>query len=187
MKKLILQQEIIPETKKVTEKDENSVKVDDTFNIVTDFINNLEIADDKKKLTENILRNFSKLFNIVQGVFFTWNNKEKVYETVNTYAFYSTEEAKKFSLGEGMTGQVAKNKKVLLIDNVPKNYINVASGLGEGTPKHLVLIPIVSNNNVLGVIELASFVEFPPDAKKIFAQIAIKISDLLKNYISFEN
>ncbi|MEA3450676.1 MAG: GAF domain-containing protein [Bacteroidota bacterium] len=187
VKKIEVQQQEIIDNEKETINIEKNNEIDDTNKIAINFINNLEIGDNMKKTTENILKNFSQLFNIVQGVFFTWNDKEKLFKTANTYAFYSTETEKKFSIGEGLTGQVAKNKKVLLIDNVPKNYINVASGLGEGTPKYLVLIPIISNNNVLGVIELASFIEFPPNAKKIFSQIAMKIADLLKNYISFES
>lgn len=169
----------------IEEKKEH--KKDDSNEIAVKFIKSIDVADTIEKFTENVLKNFAHVFEIVQGIFFLLDPKENSFKPSNTFAFYSTEINKKFIEGEGINGQVVKNKKILIIDNVPENYVTVVSGLGEGTPKYLIFIPIISKDNVIGLIELASFIQFPENAEKIFTIIAQNLADLLQNYISFEN
>lgn len=65
-----------------------------------------------------------------------------------------------FILGEGLVGQCAKENKSILVDNVPKEYIKIKSGLGETGPSSLVIIPIEFENRVVGVMEFATLKEF---------------------------
>ena len=65
-----------------------------------------------------------------------------------------------FRLGQSLIGQVAKSKKPMLVSNVPPEYVTISSGLGEGTPVNLIVMPIVFEGQVLGVIEAASFTPF---------------------------
>lgn len=162
-------------------------KKDESDEIAVKFIKSIDVADTIEKFTENVLKNFAQVFEIVQGIFYLLDEKENIFKISNTFAFYSTETNKKFVVGEGINGQVVKNRKILIIDNVPENYVTVVSGLGEGTPKYLIFIPIILKDNVIGLIELASFVQFPENAEKIFSLIAQNLADLLQNYISFEN
>ncbi len=175
------------EEKQKEENNDQQKEADKLRQITSSFIKNIGVADNLEKFTENILKNFANTFDIVQGIFFVWDEKNQIYKTANTFAFYSTETNKQFKIGEGITGQVAKNKKILLIDNVPENYISVVSGLGDGSPKYLIFIPIISSDTTVAVIELASFVQFPTPVEKVFAPIADNIADSLNNYISIEN
>lgn len=168
-------------------EERTELKKDNSKEIADKFIKSIDVADTIEKFTENVLKNFAQVFEIVQGIFYLLDEKENVFKISNTFAFYSTETNKKFVVGEGINGQVVKNRKILIIDNVPENYITVVSGLGEGTPKYLIFIPIIIKDNAIGLIELASFVQFPENAEKIFTLIAQKLADLLQNYISFEN
>ena len=171
---------------KAKEKEEQK-EAENFEQLISSFKKGIEVSDNLEKFTQNILKNFAKIFDIVQGMFFIWDQKNQYYKTANTFAFFSTQTDKQFKMGEGITGQVAKNKKILLIDNVPENYINVVSGLGEGSPKYLLFIPVISSDKVLAVIELASFVQFPTPEEKVFSPIADIIADFLNNYISIEN
>ncbi|MQA83394.1 MAG: response regulator [Streptosporangiales bacterium] len=65
-----------------------------------------------------------------------------------------------FAPGESLVGQVAVEKKPLLVEELPPNYITVRSGLGGATPTHLLVLPILFEDEVLAVIELASLHRF---------------------------
>jgi signal transduction histidine kinase/CheY-like chemotaxis protein/HAMP domain-containing protein len=66
----------------------------------------------------------------------------------------------RFALGETLVGQAAAAKQTVVVDDVPPGYFTVASSLGQAVPLHLIVLPIVVEDQVLGVIELASMSSF---------------------------
>jgi CheY-like chemotaxis protein/signal transduction histidine kinase/HAMP domain-containing protein len=62
-----------------------------------------------------------------------------------------------FRLGEGLVGEAALQTEVVVIDNPPADYLRIRSGLGEGSPRAIVLLPLVHLGKVTGVLELALF------------------------------
>ncbi|MGJ8693013.1 MAG: response regulator [Thalassotalea sp.] len=68
--------------------------------------------------------------------------------------------AKVIALGEGLVGQCALEKTTITLTDPPTNYIHINSGLGESSPRMIVILPILHNEQLIGVIELASFVPF---------------------------
>ncbi|GED69706.1 histidine kinase [Brevibacillus reuszeri] len=86
---------------------------------------------------------------------------ETVFIRVADYALADQENATdSFRLGEGLVGQCAVDKRIFLIDHLPEDYIKVTSGLGEATPRHLVVAPIMVEGRVEAVVELAAFQPF---------------------------
>src|SRR5579863_6828948 len=71
-----------------------------------------------------------------------------------------SEHGKRLELGEGLLGQCAIDKQKILIDNVPSDYVRIASGLGDASPRSLLVLPVVFEGQLKGVIELASFEGF---------------------------
>src|SRR6201985_1737658 len=67
-----------------------------------------------------------------------------------------------YRLGQSLIGQVAKSKRSIVITNLPEGYVKISSGLGEARPANLAVLPILFEDQVLGVIELASFNSFSP-------------------------
>ena len=66
----------------------------------------------------------------------------------------------RFKLGESLVGQAARSRRVIAVEGVPGDYIGISSGLGQARPGGLIILPIVVEDQVLGVIELASFTPF---------------------------
>ncbi|MBR7835768.1 HAMP domain-containing protein [Actinospica durhamensis] len=66
----------------------------------------------------------------------------------------------RFKLGESLVGQSARSRRVIAAEGVPGDYIGISSGLGKATPGGMIILPIVVEDQVLGVIELASFTPF---------------------------
>src|SRR5439155_22250684 len=48
-----------------------------------------------------------------------------------------------FRVGQGLVGQCAREKRGLLLDNVPANYVRISSGLGGATPASLIILPVL--------------------------------------------
>ncbi|MFD5021549.1 CHASE3 domain-containing protein [Paenibacillus sp. NPDC058367] len=62
-----------------------------------------------------------------------------------------------FQIGEGLVGQCAKEARLIHIQDLPDEYINIQSGLGVSAPKFLILLPVCFSGEVVAVVEIASF------------------------------
>ncbi len=137
-----------------------------------------KFSDSVEDFSEQLFKNLSNSLNIVTGMLFLWDNAKQVYYTAGSYAFYREDTYKEYKLGEGLIGQVAKDRKILYIDNVPEGYIVTLSGLGKGTPKYLAIMPIIKNKQTIGVVEIATFSPIPEPATIILETISKKLSEI---------
>jgi HAMP domain-containing protein/signal transduction histidine kinase/CheY-like chemotaxis protein len=88
---------------------------------------------------------------------------------------------KEFAIGEGLIGQCAWEKGRVLLTNIPKGYINIASGLGKVKPSTLIILPVLFENNVKAVIELASLQNFNETHLDFLGQVTESIGIVLNN------
>ncbi|HEU5078781.1 MAG TPA: HAMP domain-containing protein [Opitutaceae bacterium] len=112
-----------------------------------------------------ILSELAPVVSAQQGVFYTMDNssKEANLRLLASYAFRRRKHSvNEYKLGESLVGQAALEKERILLTNVPGDYIQISSGLGEATPRNLIVMPVVFEGQVKAVIELASFDEFSP-------------------------
>jgi signal transduction histidine kinase/HAMP domain-containing protein/CheY-like chemotaxis protein len=65
-----------------------------------------------------------------------------------------------YRIGQSLIGQVARTKRSIVVADIPEGYVKISSGLGEASPATLAIVPILFEDQVLGVIELASFTAF---------------------------
>lgn len=101
-------------------------------------------------------------------------------ELFASFAYHAPEgETVTYRFGEGLAGQVAKHGECLTIDAVPEGYIEIISGLGRATPTHLIILPVKHDDQVVGVVEIASFKEFSEQQKSVllttFDQLGLKL------------
>lgn len=106
---------------------------------------------------ERILNNLSKHFQIAQGIFYLKNVETEKFESLCTYAYNSEKGPSAFKIGEGIPGQVAKNKTILNLREIPENYLNIQSGLGDAPPRNILFLPLLLNKETIGIIEIATF------------------------------
>ncbi len=85
-----------------------------------------------------------------------------------------------FKPGEGLVGRCASDKKILVIHDVPEDYIRIRSGLGEAKPATIILVPLVFDGQVLGVIEVATF----QIVKKYKIEFLQSLADSMAIYLS---
>lgn len=113
------------------------------------------------ELGDQVIEKLVKYMKANQGSLFVLNEQEQTLNLLASRAW----ERKKFlnknvSLGEGLLGQAALEKESILITDVPEDYINITSGLGKALPRSVAIVPLMSEEIVVGVLELASFHEF---------------------------
>jgi signal transduction histidine kinase len=84
-----------------------------------------------------------------------------------------------FSIGEGLVGQVAFEKERIILSNVPGNYIKINSGLGKAKPANLIILPVLFENKVKAVIELASLDTFSQTHLDFLSQLTESIGIVL--------
>jgi HAMP domain-containing protein/signal transduction histidine kinase/DNA-binding response OmpR family regulator len=65
-----------------------------------------------------------------------------------------------FKMGQGLVGQCAQEKRRIVVNKIPKNYIQISSSLGEATPVSIIVLPVLFEGEAKAVIELASFDQF---------------------------
>ena len=90
-----------------------------------------------------------------------------------------------FVAGEGLAGQAAVERTPILITDAPAGYLTVGSGLGEAVPVSLAVLPILFEDQVLGVVELASLTGFSAAHLAFFDQfvgtIGVTINTIMAN------
>jgi signal transduction histidine kinase/DNA-binding response OmpR family regulator/CHASE3 domain sensor protein len=72
------------------------------------------------------------------------------------YALDSGQRKELIQVGEGLAGQVAEQRKQILLVDIPEGELTISYGTGKTTPKNVVAIPILRNARLMGVIELGS-------------------------------
>ncbi len=125
-----------------------------------------------KGLDEKILVNLARHFNAASGIIFIRDLKTGHYSTNGTYAFVHHKDPLKFREGEGLPGQAARNKKIIQLNHVPGDYMQVASGLGRGIPQHLLIMPVIYDKTTIAVIEMASFSTFNEEQLWVLDKLA---------------
>lgn len=123
-------------------------------------------TDDMEKMAFNVIKNLSNYVNAIQGGFFLFveEESEKYLDLIAFYAYGRKKFAdKRLKWGKGLIGTAAVERKTIHMDKLPDSYINVTSGLGQANPNNLIVCPMIANDELFGVIEIASLSEFTKD------------------------
>ncbi|WKN45592.1 GAF domain-containing protein [Tunicatimonas pelagia] len=141
-------------------------------------------ANSPEDLSEKVLAYLVKYVEANQGAVFIAEHDQERNEQVLRMATCYAYEKKKFEdkvvrLGQGLVGQTFLEKKTTHLTKVPQDYVNITSGLGEATPGHLLIVPLIVNENVEGIIELASFKDFPSDTIQFLEKVGESIASVI--------
>jgi signal transduction histidine kinase/HAMP domain-containing protein/ActR/RegA family two-component response regulator len=100
------------------------------------------------------------------------DENDTVLRLIGSYGYQRRSMPTTFRPGEGLVGQAAVEKRSIMLKETPPGYLKIASGLGEASPAHVVVLPVLFEGRLLGVIELATFSSFTTVALDFLNQIA---------------
>ncbi len=132
--------------------------------------------------TRLILSELAPVVAAQHGVFYLTDVVEEtpVLKLTSTYAYRERKGLKsEFHMGEGLVGQCAFEKTRILITDVPGDYVQISSGLGEAPPLNIVVLPVIFEGQVKAVIELASFSRFSDNQVSLLDQLTETIAIVL--------
>ncbi len=154
--------------------------ISELSNIIANYLN------DTDQLYKKISKFMAEYFECKLTALYTVPPGENILRLTSGYGLDETRlNGLEIQEGEGLLGQCLKDKERILIHNVPEDYIAISSGLGQATPKLIILEPLQFNQQLVGIIEMASFKEFTPlqyeVLDKFIAQIASTLSNVMFN------
>lgn len=143
-----------------------------------------ESKEDLEELTNQILTRLVRYLDASIGGLFIINDNDKNDTYLELVAFYAYDRRKyidkRINIGENLVGQCVLENETIFMNDIPKDYIHIASGMGKDNPKSLLIVPLKLNEEVYGVVELASFTDIEPYqiefVEKIGESIASTIS-----------
>lgn len=143
----------------------------------------LQIERNPAELAEKALTFMATFLEAGVGVIYLYDEGKNKLNPFSTYAFSrSGRLSGGVSPGEGLVGQVARERKMIFLDSVPADYLPISSALGKADPPSVIIAPIVHNDTLIGVLELGRFSPFGEDDRAFLltaledVAIAINIS-----------
>ncbi|MEM9982788.1 MAG: GAF domain-containing protein, partial [Bacteroidota bacterium] len=173
--------------KRVAEEDNKRTWMSEGLALFSDILR--KYNDDIQKLSYEIIANLVGYIDANQGGIFILNEEDLQHRHLEMLACYAYDKhkmmKKQVNVGEGLLGQSFKEQDTLNIREVPDNYVNIVSGLGEANPNNILIVPLTSNDITIGVVELVAFEAFSERdiefVEKVSESITITISSVKSN------
>ncbi len=120
--------------------------------------------DNIESLSLKVIQNLVNYVGANQGGIFILNDNDPANKYLEMTACYAYDRQKfiekKVEIGEGLIGTCFREAKTIYMTDIPDSYGKIGSGLGFERPKALLIVPLILNEEVYGIIELASFKKF---------------------------
>jgi HAMP domain-containing protein/signal transduction histidine kinase/DNA-binding response OmpR family regulator len=143
---------------------------------------------DLATVTRLIMSEISPLVSAQHGAFFLTesnNGDEPELALIASYGYKKRKTvSNRFKFGEALVGQAALEGTSILITDAPSDYVKVTSGLGDSTPVNIMVMPILFEEQVLAVVELASLRQFSEVNQAFLEQLAETLGVVLNAIIA---
>ncbi|MFT8320611.1 MAG: CHASE3 domain-containing protein [Bacillus sp. (in: firmicutes)] len=142
-------------------------------NIAEIFTKNQGISS-IKRLADVFLSEISKMTQTSFGAFYIRKENNKKFDFVKKASFADSGNdvgRASFELGQGLIGQCAVEKRIITYKEIPSDYRVIATGLGEVQPQSILIIPVLFEEEVIAVIELATMTDFTELQVELIKQI----------------
>ncbi|MCP4475553.1 MAG: response regulator [Gammaproteobacteria bacterium] len=153
----------------------------------SNIINKIQGIKDVKIFANTIMSELIPALDAHVGLFYfeeTKNNKTTL-SLLGSYAYKKRKDiSNQFSLGEGLVGQCALEKKMILLTEAPEKYIEITSGSGKGNPRNILIVPILFEDKLMAVIEVGSIQEFSENHQALIELVSETIGVVINNIIS---
>lgn len=133
-------------------------------------------AHDLQELTQILMANISVFLDVHYGLLYVTEKNGQYLKLVGGYGLPIEDIGRNVHFGEGLVGQCATNKAPIQINKAPENYVKIVSATGSASPACILIQPLILNQTVLGVIELAAFRQFDENDKLILSELSLALA-----------
>ncbi len=136
-----------------------------------------QYTNDIDDLTKNVLQEVIKYVNASIGALYLYDEEKNVLK-LNSFFSYGKQRIKQNEIRpyEGLLGTILIEKRSYYFEQVPKDYIFLETGMGYGRPKSLFAFPLLFENKIYGIIELAFLEEIEEYKRKFLLNLANEIA-----------
>ncbi|MGO4888405.1 response regulator [Anaerobacillus sp. MEB173] len=151
---------------------------------IAEITTDLNGTHDLEPLAQNFLSKVAPLLEASHAVFYIKSDgeskSEPLFKLLASYAFKERKHlSNTFAVGEGLVGQAALEKTSIILTDVPSDYIRIKSGLGEAPPLNVYVLPVVFEDDVKAVVEIASFKSFSIDQQNLLEELVNSLGIIL--------
>jgi CheY-like chemotaxis protein len=117
----------------------------------------LQQATHHREFAERFTSLLTPLLNAGIALFYGFDESRQRLDLLGSYGMRLHNSAEAYMPGEGLIGQCALSRKPVTLDEVPENYLHIDSGSGAALPRHITIRPLLLRDQLVGVLEFASF------------------------------
>jgi PAS domain S-box-containing protein len=134
------------------------------------------------EFSDIIMLHLAELLKATQGAFYVYDELENALEMTGGYACTpKTVKKNKFTVGEGVLGQIIKTKRMVLLDDLPDDRAVIESALTKVSSKSLVIVPLMYNTDIQGVIEIAVLQKISDLHLEFIQRLAKNVATMLQS------
>lgn len=152
---------------------------------LANFADIMRKSDDYEALANHIIAELVKYTKSSQGGLFIVNRDDEKETYLQLTACYAFERRKylqkRVDVGEGLVGQSYQEGRTIYLKEIPSNYVTITSGLGGANPSSLLIVPLKVNDIIEGVIEMASFKDYPRHEIEFVEKVGEIIASTISN------
>jgi PAS domain S-box-containing protein len=147
----------------------------------------LRMHDSIDALGDDVIKFILEKIGALQGAFYIVNDdnaqQPPVIEMRASYAYTRKKYLKaRFKFAEGLVGQAAAEKDIVLRTEIPDEYVTITSGiLGDQRPRCILVVPLITNEDVYGVLEFAGLKKFDPSQVKFVQELSLILARTIFN------
>jgi PAS domain S-box-containing protein len=145
----------------------------------------LRMHDSIDELGDDVIKFILEKIGAIQGAFYVVNDETTpaLIEMRASFAYNRKKYLKsKFRFAEGLVGQAAAEKDTVLRTEIPDDYVTITSGiLGDQRPQCILIVPLITNEEVYGVLEFAGFRRFDPSQVKFVQELSLILARTIFN------
>ncbi|MDQ0246098.1 two-component system chemotaxis sensor kinase CheA [Bacillus fengqiuensis] len=145
-------------------------------------------VEDLQTLVQLLIKKLTPMIGAQYGIFYIKEGEgdQRRLDKLASYAAYHHQVGfDRFRFGEGLVGQCAADQQPIVLTPIPDDYyMKIASGTGMATPNYIIMLPVMFEDEVLGVIELASFEAFTPLQEMLLHEVMNHIGIAINSMIN---
>ncbi len=147
-----------------------------------DIAKQLQAAEDHQAFANTFTAALAPLLGSGVSAFYLLDEHAELLTLIGSYGYRQARHGQtRYRLGEGLTGQCAAERKTIVIDEVPADYVHIHSATGEAVPDTIILLPVQTQTRLLAVVEFGRFGRFSAQHQALLDELLPTVALSLEN------